>query len=34
MDQLKVDPDKLREGEVWVEFVNYYPGKEHQEPKP
>ena len=34
MDQLKVDPQKLAEGEVWVEFVNYYPGKEKQEPKP
>lgn len=34
MDQLKVDPKKLAEGEVWVEFVNYYPGKEKQEPKP
>jgi Rieske Fe-S protein len=34
MDQLKVDEQKLAEGEVWVEFVNYYPGKEKQEPKP
>ena len=34
MDQLQVDESKLSEGEVWVEFVNYYPGKEKQEPKP
>src|SRR5262245_21118744 len=34
MDALKVDGGKLKEGEVWVEFVNYYPGKEHQEEKP
>lgn len=34
MDELKVDPDRLKNGEVWIEFVNYYPGKEHQEPKP
>lgn len=34
MDQLKVDEAKLAEGEVWVQYVNYYPGKEKQEPKP
>ena len=34
MDQLEVDPAKLKEGEVWVQFVNYYPGKEDQEAKP
>lgn len=34
MDALAVDEQKLEEGEVWVEFVNYYPGKEKQEPKP
>ncbi len=35
MDQLEVDTEKLAStGEVWVQFVNYYPGKEHQEPKP
>jgi Rieske Fe-S protein len=34
MDQLKVDEAKLAEGEVWVEYVHYYPGKEKQEPKP
>lgn len=34
MDKLQVDAAKLAEGEVWVEFVNYYPGKEKQEPKP
>jgi Rieske Fe-S protein len=34
MDALKIDEAKLKEGEVWVQFVNYYPGKEHQEEKP
>lgn len=35
MDKLEVDEEKLAStGEVWVNFVNYYPGKEHQEPKP
>jgi menaquinol-cytochrome c reductase iron-sulfur subunit len=33
MDALKVDAQKLKEDEVWVEFVNYYPGKEHREEK-
>ena len=33
MDDLAVDPDKLKEGEVWVQFVNYYPGKEDREEK-
>ncbi|MDX1944104.1 MAG: Rieske 2Fe-2S domain-containing protein [Pirellulaceae bacterium] len=33
MDSLKVDEAKLKDGEVWVQFVNYYPGKEHQEAK-
>lgn len=34
MDALTVDPEKLKAGEVWVQFVNYYPGKEHREEKP
>jgi hypothetical protein len=34
MDTLAVHQEKLADGEVWVEFVNYYPGKEKQEPKP
>jgi len=34
MDELTVDPQKLKQGEVWVEFVNYYPGKEDREEKP
>ncbi len=34
MDSLAVDPAKLKSGEVWVQFVNYYPGKEHREEKP
>jgi len=33
MDPLKVDAEKLKEDEVWIEFVNYYPGKEHREEK-
>jgi menaquinol-cytochrome c reductase iron-sulfur subunit len=34
MDPLKIDEEKLQQGEVWVQFVNYYPGKEHREEKP
>jgi menaquinol-cytochrome c reductase iron-sulfur subunit len=34
MDALKVEQNKLQTGEVWVQFVNYYPGKEDQEAKP
>ena len=34
MDELKVDAEKLKQGEVWIEFVNYYPGKEDREEKP
>jgi menaquinol-cytochrome c reductase iron-sulfur subunit len=34
MDALKVDPLKLKNGEVWVEFVNYYPGHAEREAKP
>ena len=34
LSKLKVDAEKLAAGEVWVQFVNYYPGKEHQEEKP
>jgi len=34
MDALTLDEEKLKEGEVWVHFVNYYPGKEHREEKP
>jgi menaquinol-cytochrome c reductase iron-sulfur subunit len=34
MDKLDVDEAKLKQGEVWVQFVNYYPGKEHREEKP
>ncbi len=34
MDKLPVDQEKLKEGEVWIEFVNYYPGKATQEAKP
>ena len=34
MDELKVEADKLKLGEVWIEFVNYYPGTEDREEKP
>jgi Rieske Fe-S protein len=34
MDKLAVDEEKLKEGEIWVQFVNFYPGKEHREEKP
>jgi Rieske Fe-S protein len=34
MDELAVDPEKLKAGEVWVQFVNYYPGKEDRVEKP
>lgn len=33
MDKLEVDEEKLKAGEVWVAFANYYPGKEHPEAK-
>lgn len=31
---VRVDPDKAANGEVWVKFVNYYPGKPDKEEKP
>jgi menaquinol-cytochrome c reductase iron-sulfur subunit len=34
MDKLPVDEEKLKQGEVWIEFINYYPGKPTQEAKP
>lgn len=34
MDSLIVDPEKLKAGEVWVAFSNFYSGKEHPERKP
>src|SRR5262245_49563480 len=34
MDALKIDEAKLKDGEVWVQFVNYYPGHEQREEKP
>jgi hypothetical protein len=34
MDALEVDADKLKDGEVWVQFVNYYPGHEEREARP
>jgi menaquinol-cytochrome c reductase iron-sulfur subunit len=34
MDPLVVDEEKLKSGEVWVQFVNYYPGHEEREAKP
>ena len=29
-----LDDAKLKEGEVWVQFVNFYPGHEEREAKP
>jgi menaquinol-cytochrome c reductase iron-sulfur subunit len=34
MDGLQVDDSKLKEGEVWVQFVNFYPGHPEREAKP
>lgn len=34
MDALKVDETRLKDGEVWVQFCNYYPGHEEREEKP
>jgi hypothetical protein len=34
MDELAIDQEKLQAGEVWVQFVSYYPGKEDREEKP
>jgi menaquinol-cytochrome c reductase iron-sulfur subunit len=34
MDELDIDAEKLKQGEVWVQFVNYYPGHERREEKP
>jgi menaquinol-cytochrome c reductase iron-sulfur subunit len=34
MDPQKVDPQHLKDGEVWIEFVNYYPGHAKREAKP
>jgi menaquinol-cytochrome c reductase iron-sulfur subunit len=34
MDGLEVDAEKLKEGEVWVQFVNYYSGHAEREAKP
>jgi menaquinol-cytochrome c reductase iron-sulfur subunit len=33
LDELVIDEAKLKNGEVWVQFENYYPGKEHKEAK-
>lgn len=33
MDPLEIDQEKLKEGEVWIYFQNYYPGKAEREPK-
>jgi menaquinol-cytochrome c reductase iron-sulfur subunit len=34
MDALTVDDAKLKQGEIWVQFENFYPGKEEREVKP
>ncbi|WP_145056063.1 QcrA and Rieske domain-containing protein [Lignipirellula cremea] len=33
LDALEVDPEKLKLGEVWVKFINYYPGIHDLVPK-
>jgi menaquinol-cytochrome c reductase iron-sulfur subunit len=33
MDALPVDAEKLKQGEVWVQFMNFYPGKAAPEVK-
>jgi menaquinol-cytochrome c reductase iron-sulfur subunit len=33
MDPLEVDQEKLKQGEVWILFQNYYPGKAEREAK-
>lgn len=33
MDKLEVDHEKLKTGEVWIAFANFYTGKEHPEVK-
>ena len=33
MDSLTVDDVRLKQGEVWVEFMNFYTGKEAKTPK-
>jgi len=34
MDSLAIDAEKLKEGEIWVQFVNYYSGHAEREAKP
>jgi menaquinol-cytochrome c reductase iron-sulfur subunit len=34
MDALTVDEARLKDGEVWVQFCNYYPGHAEREEKP
>lgn len=33
LDSLDVDPDLLAEGEIWVEYKNFYTGVEEKKPK-
>ena len=33
LDQLNVDAEMLSKGEIWIECLNFYTGKEHKVPK-
>ena len=33
LDSLVVDDDRLQQGEVWIEFMNFYTGVEEKKPK-
>lgn len=33
MDSLEFDEARLKDGEIWIDFKNFYPGKEHKQAK-
>jgi menaquinol-cytochrome c reductase iron-sulfur subunit len=33
LDPLEIDQDKLKQGEIWIHFQNFYPGKAEREVK-
>ena len=33
LDALEIDADKLKNGEIWIHFQDFYTGKHHKEPK-
>ena len=33
MDSLVVDDERLKQGEIWIEFMNFYTGIETKKPK-